>query len=530
MKRSGLHVLWILIFTGLIHVQLFSLEVPSRIISVTVFTDRAMITRRVSISVVKGDNNITLQDLPAQLDASSIQVKGTGVFSLRNVKISNRYMTDVNSSRMKELLKKKEDFQNTLEESRDAGVEAKSEKAFVQNIAAMLTRSGENAPGEMDPDKWIKMVNFYREKLQQLDGELRSTNRTIKGIEKEITKIDREIQSIGYQNNTSVKVLTVTLTAPSAGKGTLDVSYLVPGPHWIPEYTIKIDDRHKSASLMYRAVVYQSTGEDWKNVTLSLSTAKPAAGGVLPELDPWYLDVINPSLALSSVPAPLAKKAARAAPVMNYTAARVQTGLTSVVFKTSGENSVASDNQGHSVTVALFTIPAEFMYSCVPKKSPYVFMQAEVTNSSMYPLLAGEAHIFLNGNFVVKSSLKHVSTGEKFKINCGVDEGFTVKRKQIDRFESTSGFFTKKTKITYKYLIEVTNNKDVQKKVEIQDQLPVSKNKDIVITPVGTTDTVKKNEYGYIMWTKLIGPGQTVKIPFSFSVSFPQNVHVDNLE
>ncbi len=532
--RLELRIPGALFLMFILPLYLFSAEVPSQIVSVTVFADRAMVTRRALISVGKGTTDITFEGLPEHLDPSSVQVRGKGAFRLSNVKVTDRYMSQVESERMKKLLREKEEYRSSLEESKDAAEEAKSEKAFIQSIASMLTRSGKDTAGELDPEKWIKMVGFYRDKLHQLDGELRSTEKTIRTIGNEIDRIDREIQSLGYQQNKAVKEITVTLASPSAGEGTLDVSYLVPGPSWAAAYTIQVDDQHGEASVIYRAVVHQSTGEDWLHTALSLSTAKPSTGARIPELRPWYLDVEKGD---GPLPAPLleAKKSvgsvSRKGPSlseMRYPVMRVQPGLTSVVFTAAGKTTVESDNAGHTVTIAMFTVPASFTYASIPKKSPFVFLQAEITNSSGYPLLPGEGHIFLNGNFIVKTPLKYISEGEKFKINCGIDEGFTVTRKRINRFEEAKGFFTKKTIVKYTYSIALTNHRKGEKKVEVWDQLPVSKNKSIVVSLLG--DAAKMNEFGYIKWTRVIKPGQTAVIPLSYSVSFPENVPVDNLE
>ncbi len=548
MKRI---LLVLLVFTSAFRaVDLFSQNSDSKIISVTVYTDRALVTRQVSVYLAEGENHIILSSLPQQIDPSSIQVKGKGNFTLRDVKLSSKYLTNANSPRMKELLKEKRTYQYSLTEYRDHSDEIKSEKTFIQNIASMLTRSGEGStPAELDPDKWIKMVNFYREKLSSLNDEFRSVNKKITDITREINRINREIQSIGSQQNKSVKQIEVLVTAVAKGKATLDVGYLVAGPTWVPDYTVHVDDTDKSASLMYKAVVYQSTGEDWTGVELSLSTARPALGGKFPELAPWYINVYNPVFSRSGSSgakpetAPMmSKKAALEMTAdklpqskMSYAQAAPRTGLTSVVFNLSGTNSVESDNQGHTVTVALITMPAEFIYSSTPKLSPFVYVQAKVTNTSAFPLLAGQTHIFSGGNFVAKTSLKTIAPGEDFKINLGIDEGFTIKRKLLNRTESTSGFFSKKTKILYTYSIEITNNKPSDRKITVWDQLPISRNSTIVVRllkPHYTKDlpTLRKNEYNYLEWIKTIASGKTEKIPFSFSIEYPKGTTVGNLE
>ncbi len=546
MKRSGLFIVFILflVFTDCLY--LFSIEADSRVVSVTVFPDRAMVTRRITFSVVKGSNRVELRELPRQLDPASVQVKGRGDMVLNDVKVSDKYLTGVYSERLNKLIAEKSGYEKSMAELRDRKDEAASEKKFVQNIASMLTRPSDGSSNaELDPDKWIKMVDFYRGKLRVLDDEIRETSGKIREISKEIDRINREINSIGSQRNKAVKEIEILVDASSAGRGEFDVSYIVPGPTWVPDYTVQVDDRKKEVSLIYKAFVYQSTGEDWGGVKLSLSTAKPSVGGDIPELSPWYLERYNPdyyttgSYSEAAMPVKRMEKAApplRAVeedaeplPELKYAVADMETGLTSVVFNLQGMNSVESDNQAHAVTISIMSMPVEFSYAAVPKLSPFVYLQGKVKNNSGYPLLPGETHIFLGGNFVAKASLGTIAPGEEFRINLGIDEGFKVGRTLVNRFVSESGFFSKKTKITYTYSIELKNNKTEKKDIGITDQLPVSTEKDIVVTLI-EPQSMEKDEYGFVKWHKSVASGETLKIPFSFSVEYPSNTEIDNLE
>ncbi len=516
----------------------------SGVSSVTVYSDRAMVTRRVSVKLVSGDNVVVLEGLPRDLDPASVRVEGRGGMVLKDVKVSDRFLSDVHSEKLQELLKEKEEYTGRLNEYRDRVSEAESEKEFVRNIASSLTKPSEgDGSRELDPDKWIKMVDFYRNRLRSLNDELRAAKKLISDVNREIIRINREIDSLGHQRNKSVKEIRMILASDKPGEGILNVSYMVPGPTWIPDYTVQVDDRSNEVSLVYKAFVYQSTGEDWDNVDLSLSTAKPAVGGDVPDLSPWYLEWSDPDAYrtesrgfFAAAPAPKMAEIPEAVsgarkledlPDLKYAISELKTGLTSVVFSLPGKSTVASDNQKHSVTVAIFKLPADFSYTCVPKMSPFVYLQADVKNKSEYPFLPGETHIFLGGNFVAKSSLRLVSPGEKFKINLGIDEGFSVKRRLINKKKSSGGFLSRKITVDYEYSIEITNNKTESKKIEILDQIPLSTDKKIIVTP---DKSLQVDEDGYVRWIRTVAPGESVKIPFGFSVEYPKDITIDNLE
>ncbi len=529
-------------------------QIDSEIVEVTVFTDRAQVTRGASFNLQPGEHKLVLSNLPDQIDPNSIQVKGSGNFMLSDVKLTTRYLTQVVSIRIRELIEQKDSLEIKLNHYTDQVNEAESEKRFIENIARKLTDTGVgSAEPVLDPAKWFEMVSFYREKLEELNGQLRDSGYAVHDISMEINRINREIQSEGANQNRAVKEVEISIDVIKSGKGQLDISYLVYGPGWIPDYTVRVDGSAKSVSLMYQAQVWQSTGEDWSDVSMKLSTAKPQLSGRIPELIPWFVNAWKPQPVRSSrssgitpsmAAAPMAKSmadelpmemAVEALPEMAYQTATAIAGTTSVLFELSGTNTIISDNQTHKVTVSVFELPGEFQYSTVPKLSSFAYLVADVTNNSDFPFLSGGSHIFLDSNYVTDGYIDSVSPEESFSLSLGIDEGFLVERKLINRFEETSGFFTKKVKITYDYIIEITNNKRTTESIVINDQIPVPQTEDIKVTLIkpeysANTSVLEKNENEFIKWSYTIKPGKTIKIPFSYSIEYPENMVISGLE
>lgn len=57
----------------------------------------------------------------------------------------------------------------------------------------------------------------------------------------------------------------------------LYLSYVVSHASWEPAYDVRVDSSTQGLSLTYYGAVRQSTGEDWVNCRVSLSTAQPGA-------------------------------------------------------------------------------------------------------------------------------------------------------------------------------------------------------------------------------------------------------------
>jgi len=72
---------------------------------------------------------------------------------------------------------------------------------------------------------------------------------------------------------------------------TLEISYLTSNAVWIPTYEVRAASAQKSLQLVYSGYVKQSSDEDWNNVDLVLSTAKPKMSENMPVLSRWTVDV-----------------------------------------------------------------------------------------------------------------------------------------------------------------------------------------------------------------------------------------------
>src|SRR5690606_29658300 len=59
---------------------------------------------------------------------------------------------------------------------------------------------------------------------------------------------------------------------------------------WFPSYDIRAKNIDEPIQLIYKANVKQDNKEDWKNVKLKFSSAKPNVSGVAPELQTYYLN------------------------------------------------------------------------------------------------------------------------------------------------------------------------------------------------------------------------------------------------
>jgi uncharacterized protein (TIGR02231 family) len=515
----------------------------STITSVTVYCDRAQITRNATADVSLGENRLQFKGLPENIERGSIQVKSTGSAILKDITLQKEHFSKTPDDFQKSLYDRKAALVEKLSRITDSLTLAKNEKKFVENIAKKLTgNSDSDNPVELDPDKWIKMVDFYRTKHTQLDEEIRTILNEEGRIKDEFEKVMGELGDIDFKQDRVKNDIVVLIDSNTDGGVKLTLTYVVYGPKWVPFYDLRVDTDSKKMEISYNAMIKQNTGEDWVEAALNLSTAMPWIGGEEPRLTPWHVEVYQPMDSFKT-PAPAApcvddfdiNEKEMEYTVMAPEEASVHTNITSYLYEIGGKNSILSDNNEHSTTIMIRAFEAQFKHSTTPKLADYAFLQSRVKNDSNFHFLPGDTNVFLNNNFVAHSKMESKSPGEEFTASLGVDDGVKVKYSFLRKFQKNDGFFHKRYRYVYDYQIEITNNKNCYVTIDIRDQLPISGSDNIIITLLKPkyekdTEQFSKDEFNFLKWSYKIESKEKIVIPFSYYVEYSKELELTGMD
>ncbi|MCD4818264.1 MAG: mucoidy inhibitor MuiA family protein [Candidatus Cloacimonetes bacterium] len=526
-----------------------------KITDVVVYPNQAMITRTANITLEKGLHKLIFDKIPSKYEEESIQVKGFGNAEIKDIKKVTDFKKAEVDERRKALIDQIEKFTDDIRIHQDELGLINEEKNVIKDIMKKITStSNKDEKTELDPLKWRKMVDFYKQEQAALIKKIRKEEKIIQNLDKEKQKVQDQLNQLGYNAHKSRKQIEVLIEATKSGKISLQLSYLVYNSSWQPKYDIRVSSDNKIMQLTYKSEIRQNTGEDWKDVNLKISTAQPQIGGEHPELNPWRLNIFEPQV--------YSKKRSKGkgayqelqmintmqlgvaggneqnfeidgfldedASSMAITTSNLSNNLTSSVFEISGVKTILADNQEYSVTISINDFPANFRYSTVPKLSEHAFLKAKVKNTSEFPFLAGSSNIFLDDNFVTSGYFEYAAPSEDFWTFLGVDSGIDIEYKFIKKFTEKKGVLSKKEKVRFEYEIIVKNNKKTEEDIVIWDQIPISSNKEIkieLIEPEYEKDSneLKITKEKFLEWHYVIKPAEKITIPLKFSIEYPKN-------
>lgn len=529
-------------------------KIESEITAVIVYTDRALITRTGKISLDSGEHHLFFDNLPESIEQKSIRLSGSGGALLRDIHFKTVYFAETQSDLKRKIIEKQKELNEELDRQHRQIELADLEREFLDKITDKITTPEKiRNSGELNPDSWIQMISFYRSKLEDLENQKSQSEKKCLNISEELQKLEIEQYQLDGGSDKTRNQVDVTIEKQEEGELTLELHYIVYGPGWYPHYDFRVSTENKNMNITYYAMVTQASSEDWSDVQLKLSTARPQIDGTIPRLSSWHLNLYSqtaPPVAMSRDSAsPLRSKKAMAfdqeicedfeessiAMSISVPETRVETQASSVVFVPSGRNSVPGDNTPHKVTILIEDFPARLQYGSVPKLSPFSYLKAQVTNHSDYPLLAGECNVFMDSDFVSNVSINTVSPGEEFWTSLGIDESMVVERKFIKRFEKKEGMLGKKRKFIYEYLMILENKKNTDEILILQDQIPISGHQDIIVELISpklekNSGDLKMNNEKILQWDLTLKAREKIEIPFSFSVEYPRNESLTGLE
>ncbi|MGH2594199.1 MAG: mucoidy inhibitor MuiA family protein [Anaerolineae bacterium] len=530
-------------------------ELSTHIVEVTAYPDRARATRRGSIALEPGLHQLEIAELPLALDAASVRASGAfkpnaapGSARLLGVDVRKTFYQETPAAHVKELedqIQALEDTDKTLADKAEAlTVQAQFARSVADKAGEQLARGV--AFSRTDVGQGSALMYFVAHELARTQEGIREVNVQRRDLAKQLDQLRNQLRSLQGSRGRERYTATIEVDVTVAGELTVDVSYVASNAGWQPVYDVRLNE--DVLELTYLGQVTQRTGEDWDDVSLHLSTARPALAAMLPELKPWYVyayqpEVLRPVARAAGLkamvqPAPAAAPVAQPALVvaeegvpveMEAVTASVDSAGASVTFHLPQKASLPADGEPHKVTVAMTQLEAKMDYITAPKLAEFAYRRATVKNASDLMLLPGKAALFVEGDFIGSTPLKLIAPGEEFELYLGVDDRVYVKR-ELKAREVDKKFLQDKRKLHYGYEIELRNLRADKIALEVHDQLPVSRHESIKIKlESGDPKPFEQTELNELTWKMSLEPNAKQFVRFDFSVEHPREIQVTGL-
>jgi uncharacterized protein (TIGR02231 family) len=509
------------------------LEVTGVASDVIVYRGQAMVSRAIEVNLPQGGCEITVKKLPDGIVAESIFAIGAADVAIASVRYRQKTAAEDTRQEVKDLEAKIEDVvKEQYQAQRDQEI---SDWLFKQYSGQWgLSINAANT----DLNRGLLQFAPIQALTEYLEGKAtkwHESNVNVvlrqKELEKKLGELQRKLNDLRAGTNKIEREAVINVTSAGKQKALIRLNYLVNGANWLPQYNLRANPDKGIVSVEYNALIHQTSGEDWNNVTVTLSTAQPAmmaappvlepmrvgltAGvgesgslvekkpaGVVPSSQSAYRDLTSEFQMVQSRRREMAPKGKAAQVELNVAAASNQmmelradkdalqmmqeqakklarTEGVSVSYNLPGRLTMPARTEQQLVGIAAFEGKADFVMVGTPLLTDYVYLQADVTNDSAVAMLAGPASMYRDGEFVGRGEMELVTMGENFTVGLGVDSQIRIAREFKDKKIDT--LWGRKRTEKYDYRIAISNYKDRKVKLRLLERIPYTEDENLEI-------------------------------------------------
>lgn len=534
--------LWLTLFTASTplwaeRVNAINKTASGRVTHVTLYRGQAMITRTVPLDGEKGIVDLVVGDLPEQVVPDSLFAEAGDKIVVRAVRFRSRAVSD----EPREEVRKLDDEIAALREKIE--VNGKNQQMLAKRAAYLDQLEGFVAPtaktelskGVLDAKALQEITTFSFEQRKLILTEQVTLEKEAKTLAEQLSLAERKRAEIAAGSSKTIREAVVFLDKLADGAENIRLNYLVNQAGWSPTYSFRADNDRSKVKVEYNALIQQLTGEDWQDVSLTLSTASPALSSAGPGLAPFHVSLVAAGTIAPMAKGDIAQQVAQvrgrqsAANVdnraavsfgMNYTSSwainsaandfqcLVLTNpidsLTSVdtsnadgegpnlSYSLAGTVSLASRSDQQMVRILQSEMKSLFYHVATPLLTSYVYREAELTNDGNEDLLAGPINVYLDGRFVGRGEIPTVARGQNFVVGFGADPQLRARHELASKTDDIQGG---NRQIEFKNRLVIENYKQEAAAVRVFDRLPYSdRSSDVRVTLTAGDDPISEDK------------------------------------
>ena len=252
---------------------------------VTVFFTGAQIQHEGKLDLKPGKQEIVFQKLTDFIDPNTVQVKAQGDLTILSVRTRKNYEDlKISSEEMKTLNGKRK----ALEEKDNA---LRDEYTILELDKNLLMRN-RDLKGNSEGLKMTELKEAYlfmHQKLTEITTRQSAIQTELEELQKTMNKLEQEIISQRSKPVINYSEIVVEVDVEKSTNASFIFNYISPRATWKPYYDMRSDGIGKPVRLEAKANVSQTTGIEWKEVDMVLSTNDPYQNAQEPTLNPWYI-------------------------------------------------------------------------------------------------------------------------------------------------------------------------------------------------------------------------------------------------
>jgi len=500
--------------------------VSSSIQHIELYPGGAAVTRDVAIEPSSKDSLLVeISNLPSTLLGSSIQIALVDASELQIGGFSflpNENPVEEDDQRTAVLRKLVEQLTDKLRllKLEQASIDQRIAhyNLSAQSIRKSLEEGASTEGYELARMAWVELETVESEgnlRRAELDIENKQLGIALKKAHKDLNE---QVADLSRKSG----VLRFDLSGDLSNGVKLLVRYQVREAGWNPVHEIRANPAEGTVSWIYKARIYQRTGEDWTDVKVSLNSASALNASGLPSLSPLFLSRMEDhpvKYARSSV----AQKEEVFVLSADANAGGFAPESTTTGFFINLPQTLTLETGDEPVVKEAFTgiLEADFWSESVPELSTDAWLMAGMTNELGWPILAGESYSYIDGQLVARFHINTMAAGEEIELALGRNEKISIERKERIKKESEGGLIDRTKRHNIKYETTVENRMPVGHRVVLQDRFPIGRDNKIQVRIDSPKDVEPEEGTGIFKWERILESGKKAVLTTEYIITYP---------
>jgi uncharacterized protein (TIGR02231 family) len=540
--------------------------VASRITRVTVYSDRALVTREASVTLTTEPVVFRFKNLPGWVDEGSVRA-AIGAGKIVDVAVERRFLARSTDEGFRKVELKHKALLQKLQALDDELAILKAQQEHIESIKVFSVEKLEDdaITRDIKVASYGEVINFVSDSSRKTAAARREAQAQREQLAPDVEASARNLEELSRLTKLEETTVLVTVQGNAAAASTLSLTYATPGATWEPMHEVRASSADPdSVELASFAVVTQTTGEDWTHAELTFSTQSSSDSEKIPELEMLALgktqevsrSVTRQITSFSSAQKKFEEQnhqwnrmnqasSQRVSEVENFEQSystnlalleRVQSKTVEIFqgLQTRGTTAhfiardpaiVRSDGRSIRLRIGGSRIKAQRRIIAAPEESLNAAVTLEMSNTTTQPLLPGSVARYQDGAFLGMTDIDFVTKDEDFSVFFSVADHVKLTR-ELDKHQS-SLVRTARNRMQLSFVSKARNLSDRPVTVVLAERVPVSENADIRVSNVRIAPNEKTDAKGIIRWTVTLAPREERDYRVSYQVDYPPTLVLD---
>ncbi len=535
--------------------------------SVKLHLEGAEIFQHASVRLVPGRNEFKFGGISSKLYPSSLQVQ-TSAETVKVLSVTSK----LNYLVKKELDQQIRNFQDTVEMVKDEISSIENERSAYMEEKNLMNENQKFKGDDrtLTVEELKATAVFYHDRAFAISKGVAELEKKLVKKNQKLFDLKLQLRELNESQEPSADIIVV-LEAKAAIATSLTIRYVVSDAGWAAIYDLEAGDLSGPMVLGYRALAFNNTGVDWKNVNLTLATGDPLQTATQPALGIWDVDrssefknagvfdlnLMNDKLSLNLLKSESDSRAMEqtemvpgysytwqsvlgsdykqgvdyntelfrkynekmlSAPVRNT--AMISAPSFNVEFEIAQPFTIPSDRKPYSIDITEYKLEATYKYFAVPKLDDDAFLLAQIVGWEDLNLVSGPVNLYNGRNYIGQSFLDIRNISDTLNVSLGRDKDVVVTRLKIQGKSKRSVFGASK-KVSVAYNFSARNNHNAEISIEILDQLPITSDREVFVTLDESSGASFEEKTGRLTWNLTLQPAETKTFEFGYSIRYP---------